>query len=99
MEDVQFVQLSANRVAVTFNKKALAKLRDGGSAGLTIKHGAKELKLLFMRDVEFNAKLSEFRKNAIAEYQSIPFWKRWFVMPFLKIRNISPIGKHRKVEK
>lgn len=99
MEDVQLVQLSPNRVAITFNKKALAKLREGGSAGVSLKFASKELKFLFMRDVEFNAKFAEFRRTSVMEQKSLPWWKRWFLTPFMKVRKLSPLGKHRKVEK
>jgi len=64
LENVQLIQLSKHNIAVTFNKRALIALKNGGSEAIVLKQPfSKDITFLFMRDTDFNSRYAEFAKQ------------------------------------
>ena len=84
-QNVDIIQLSKSNVAITFNKRALDGLKKGHSQTVKVKQGIfkKDLTFLFMRDIEFQTRFSQFNQ-AEAKAKTPSRWhKLW---PFGKSR-------------
>ena len=76
-QDVSLIQLSKNNIAITFNKRAIAGMREGATSGIKMKVGrGREIRFVFMRDSTYRARMKEFRAM---RYEGLkPWYKRMF---------------------
>jgi hypothetical protein len=98
-ENIEIVNLSKNRIAITFSKNAIAGLREGKSFVVNVKVGRKDVKFLFMRTSSFKERMVEFQKGGgLGSEPNI------FVRGFRKAKDwfsrnkIRPVGKYKEVK-
>jgi len=85
-ENTEVIQLSPNNIVITFNKHAIAAMRDGKSQAVKVKQRVgKDLTFLFMRDTEYKKQMSTFQQQ-----QAIAFKRSW-------LKRLWPFGKKARV--